>query len=82
MFPIHERLFTLAAMSEPDRAAELHTCAYGARDMLAVLKLLEAAASNRDSTMGDPIRLLDVKAELQAAAEAARTVIAAAEGRS
>ena len=48
-------------------------------DMLPALKRLETAASNRDNTMGDPIRLLDVKAELQAASELARAVIAKAE---
>lgn len=49
--------------------------------MLCALKRLELAASNRENTMGDPIRLLDVKAELAAASEVARAVIAKAEGR-
>lgn len=49
---------------------------------LAALKRLENAAFSRDVTMGDPSRLIEVKAELDAAAKHAREIIAEAEGRS
>mgnify|MGYP001339436445 CR=1 FL=1 len=50
--------------------------------MRAALQRLETAAERRDTHMGDPIRLLDAKAELAAAAKHAREVLASAEGRS
>ena len=50
-------------------------------EMLAALKRLETAAQNRDNVMGDLCRLLDAKAELLAAAAAARDIIAKAEHR-
>ena len=43
--------------------------------LLDALKRLEAAAENRDNTAGDPCRLIEVKAELAAAAAQARTAI-------
>jgi hypothetical protein len=53
-----------------------------APDLLAALRRLEAAAFQRENTMGDVSRLLDVKAELAAAAKQAGAAIAKAEGRS
>ena len=50
-------------------------------NLLNALKRLEAAAENRDNTMGDPCRLIEVKAELAAAAKQARSAIAYAEGK-
>jgi hypothetical protein len=49
--------------------------------MLVALHRLADAAFARDVTMGDPITLLNVKAELAAATVAARAAIAKAEGR-
>lgn len=46
-----------------------------APEMLAALERLEFAALCRDSTMGDPCRLLEAKAELSAAASEARAII-------
>ena len=46
-----------------------------ADELVAALKRLEKAARERESTMGDPCRLLEVQAELEAAAEHARAVI-------
>jgi hypothetical protein len=51
-------------------------------ELLEALKRLESAAFSRDVTMGDPCRLFEVKAELDAAAKHARVVIAKVEGRS
>ena len=51
-----------------------------APDLLKALTRLEFAAQCRDNTLGDPCRLLDVKAELAAAAEQARAAIAKAGG--
>lgn len=51
-------------------------------DVLSALRRLEMAARHRDNTSGDVCRLLDVKAELAAAAKHAREIIAQAEGRS
>lgn len=45
-------------------------------DLLAALDRLSFAAACRDNTSGDPIRLIEVKAELAAASEAARAAIA------
>lgn len=44
--------------------------------LLRALQRLEVAACNRDNTMGDLCRLLEVKAELWEAAKAARQVLA------
>lgn len=49
-------------------------------DLLEALRRLEFAAQRRDSTIGDPCRLIEVKAELSAAAEQARSAIAKATG--
>ena len=49
-----------------------------APDLLAALERLTFAADCRESTMGDPCGLLAAKAELSAAAKAARVAIAAA----
>jgi len=46
-----------------------------------VLKNLITAAEQRDNTMGDPCRLLEVKAALSQAARAAAAVMAKVEGR-
>jgi hypothetical protein len=48
-----------------------------APDMLRALDTLARAAASRENTMGDPIDLLNAKAELRAAIEDARNVIAA-----
>ena len=48
--------------------------------LLAALERLCFAAECRDNTMGDPCRLLEVKAALLAASQEARDVIAAAKG--
>lgn len=48
--------------------------------LLEALTRLEFAAQCRDNTLGDPCRLLQVKAELAAAAEQARAAIAKAKG--
>jgi hypothetical protein len=45
-------------------------------DILAALDRLATAAERRDSTMGDVCHLLDVKAELAAAAKHAREIVA------
>ena len=56
-----------------------HTTAAQQRDeLLAALRRLSFAALCRDSTMGDPCRLIEVKAELAAAAKAADAAIAKA----
>lgn len=49
-------------------------------DLLAALRRLSFAALCRDTTMGDPIRLLEVKAELLAASKNADAVIARVAG--
>lgn len=49
-----------------------------APDLLAALSRLEFAAQCRENTLGDQLRLVSVKAELVAAAEQARAVIAKA----
>jgi len=46
--------------------------------LFAALVRLETAARHRNNTMGDPSRLIEVTAELNAAAEEARAVIAEA----
>lgn len=70
------RWFALAGAGDNRDAVNNRT------DLIAALKRLETAAQNRDSTTGDLCRLLDVKAELLAAAAAARDAIAKAEGQS
>lgn len=40
------------------------------------LRLLDIAASRRDNSIGDPIRLMEAKNELWVAAKYARTVLA------
>ena len=60
--------------------------AYNARliaaapDLMEAIVRLEFAAQCRDNTMGDPCRLIAVKAELAAAAAQARAAIAKATG--
>lgn len=49
-------------------------------DLLAAFDRLSFAAECRDNTMGDPCRLIEVKAELAAANQQARTVIASVKG--
>lgn len=49
-------------------------------DLVAALDRLETAARHRDNVMGDPCGLLAAKAELAAAADAARAVLAKARG--
>lgn len=63
-----------------ERANAKLACA--APELLAALNRLEMAARHRDTAMGDVCRLLDVKAELAAAAKHAREIIAQVEGRS
>lgn len=46
------------------------------KSMRAALQRLETAARNRDNTSGDICRLLEVKAELAAAADEARDALA------
>lgn len=53
-----------------------------APELLAALTRLEFAAQCRDNTLGDPCRLLEVKAELAEAAAQARAAIAKAGGES
>jgi hypothetical protein len=53
-----------------------------APDLLDALDRLIFAAQSRDITMGCPINLMTVKAELAAAAKHARAVIAKAKGES
>ena len=48
-------------------------------ELLEALKALVTAAEHRENTMGDPCRLIEVKANLESAAKAARAVIAKAE---
>lgn len=45
-------------------------------DLCAALDRLARAAECREYTMGDPCRLIEVKAELEAAAKAARAILA------
>lgn len=47
-------------------------------EMLAALKRLSSAALARDATMGDPCRLIEVRAELADANRQAMAVLAAA----
>ena len=61
------------------RAANARLIA-AAPELLEALTRLEFAAQCRDHTLGDPCRLLEVKAELAAAAEQARAAIAKAKG--
>lgn len=49
-------------------------------ELLAALERMALAAECRDNTAGDPIRLIEVKAELAAAARHARAAIARATG--
>ena len=51
-----------------------------APDLMEAIVRLEFAAQCRDNTMGDPCRLIAVKAELAAAAAQARAAIAKATG--
>ena len=51
-----------------------------APELLEALARLEFAAQCRDNTMGDPSRLIQVKAELASAARQARAAIAKATG--
>lgn len=51
-----------------------------APELLEALARLEFAAQCRDNTMGDPSRLIQVKAELASAARQARDAIAKATG--
>lgn len=51
-----------------------------APELLEALTRLEFAAQCRDNTLGDPCRLLEVKAELAEAAAQARATIAKAGG--
>lgn len=53
-----------------------------APDLLLRLRHLVRAAENRENTMGDPIRLMTAKAELQEAIEYARFAVCKAEGES
>jgi hypothetical protein len=62
-----------------EHEANAHLIA-AAPDMLEALARLETAATNRDNTMGDPCRLIECKAELEAAAKHARVTIAKAKG--
>jgi len=55
-------------------------CMVAAPDILAALKRLALAAAARENTQGDPMRLLEVQAELREAATAARAIIAETEG--
>ena len=48
--------------------------------LLEALDRLVRAAANRENTMGDPLRLLDVQAELRAATEQARAALALTKG--
>lgn len=48
------------------------------KELLAALKRLSSAALARDATMGDPCRLIEVRAELAAANRQAMAAIAAA----
>lgn len=52
-----------------------------APDLLEACQRIEFAARCRESTQGDPCRLLEVQAELRAAATQARAAIAKAEGK-
>lgn len=61
-----------------EREANGHLIA-AAPDLLAACDRLARAAANRDNTMGDPLRLIEVQAELREATTAARTAIAKAE---
>jgi hypothetical protein len=66
---------------DPDESAK-HKVGYqaaAAPDLLRALKRLSFAAMCRDNTMGDPCRLLEVKAELAAANVQAEEAIARAE---
>lgn len=51
-----------------------------APDLLEALERLAAAAECRDNTTGDPARLIEVRAELAAAAQQARDALVAARG--
>lgn len=57
-----------------------HDAEATAFNLLAALQRLSAAALSRDATMGDPIRLIEVRAELSAANDVAYIAIAKAIG--
>jgi hypothetical protein len=57
-----------------------HDAEATAFNLLAALQRLSAAALSRDATMGDPIRLIEVRAELSAANDVACIAIAKALG--
>ena len=46
-----------------------------AREMVDVLRRLAAAAQSRDATVGDPMRLIEVREELRASACAAHDLL-------
>ena len=64
---------------EIDRVADARLIA-AAPDMLAALQRLTLAAQHRENVMGEPISLLNAKAELATAAKQADEVIANAVG--
>lgn len=64
-----------------EQAKQLAVLIAASPDLLMVLDRLARAAEHRDGTQGDPIRLIEVKEELRAAAENARIVIAKAKGK-
>jgi hypothetical protein len=72
---IHERLYALAAQSEPDAAEELTACGDAARDMLDALLKADAWVAQYHDTPGHDAASRSMSALL-------RKVIARAEGLS
>ncbi len=69
-----------AFSSEFDQTKANASLIAAAPELLEALARLEFAAQCRDNTMGDPSRLIQVKAELASAARQARDAIAKATG--